>query len=369
MKVRICPLCDSEMKKAHYCDTCKSFIWQPEMLDVHYNAESRGRGEIDCAYGEDHDRYDHESYQPTAQKALHKRRDTAGKGRTRKISDSHQEVFGSSTRKNSETGKPKKKRGIISKIIAIIIGFNVIGSLLGVVAEEIGTYGFENMVESVFERIGLENDRTPEPGLPGDDSGAVPIETEVPIETDEGDEDYEDYYDSSYKEITDAELVDYPDGCNGFSHFEVTGSEFLPFVEEWLTMHYGENSILDSYEDISNYRYVYDDDLEYVYLATSQVYDVPNDNYGYIEINYDSVTDQVHSVTASSLSLEETELFFKEAAALLTEDITDDEIADSMEGLFESEVEDYNSVTLGSLYVFVMANGDGTLWLDISPAQ
>lgn len=64
MKVRICPLCDSEMKKAHYCDACKSFIWRPEILDVHYNAEKRGLGEKDCAYGAEHDRSDHseESY-------------------------------------------------------------------------------------------------------------------------------------------------------------------------------------------------------------------------------------------------------------------------------------------------------------------
>lgn len=59
MKVKICPLCDSEMKKAHYCDTCHSFIWRPEILDVHYNAQQRGMGEEDCAYGVSHDQKDH----------------------------------------------------------------------------------------------------------------------------------------------------------------------------------------------------------------------------------------------------------------------------------------------------------------------
>ena len=59
MKVRICPLCDSEMKKAHYCDTCHSFVWRPEILDVHYNAQQRGMGEEDCAYGAEHDKKDH----------------------------------------------------------------------------------------------------------------------------------------------------------------------------------------------------------------------------------------------------------------------------------------------------------------------
>ena len=53
------PLCDSEMKKAHYCDTCHSFIWRPEILDVHYNAQQRGMGEEDCAYGVSHDQKDH----------------------------------------------------------------------------------------------------------------------------------------------------------------------------------------------------------------------------------------------------------------------------------------------------------------------
>ncbi len=59
MIVRICPMCDSEMKKSHYCDVCHSWIWKPQMLDVHYNSSSRGMGEIDCAYGDEHDAFHH----------------------------------------------------------------------------------------------------------------------------------------------------------------------------------------------------------------------------------------------------------------------------------------------------------------------
>ena len=50
MLIRMCPLCDHEMKKRHYCETCGSFIWKPELLDVHLNEESRGYGEENCAY-------------------------------------------------------------------------------------------------------------------------------------------------------------------------------------------------------------------------------------------------------------------------------------------------------------------------------
>ena len=59
MIVRICPMCDSEMKKAHYCDICHSWIWKPQMLDIHYNSQARGKGEIDCAYGDEHDAFHH----------------------------------------------------------------------------------------------------------------------------------------------------------------------------------------------------------------------------------------------------------------------------------------------------------------------
>lgn len=60
MIVRLCPFCDSEMKKAHYCDACGSFVWKAQKMDIHYNTETRGLGEIDCSYGEVHDARDHQ---------------------------------------------------------------------------------------------------------------------------------------------------------------------------------------------------------------------------------------------------------------------------------------------------------------------
>ena len=59
MIVKLCPFCDSEMKKAHYCDACGSFVWKPQKMDIHYNTEARGLGEVDCSYGEVHDARDH----------------------------------------------------------------------------------------------------------------------------------------------------------------------------------------------------------------------------------------------------------------------------------------------------------------------
>ncbi len=48
MRTRICPLCDQPMKKAHYCDSCNSFVWKPVYIDIHYNTS--GSSGQDCAY-------------------------------------------------------------------------------------------------------------------------------------------------------------------------------------------------------------------------------------------------------------------------------------------------------------------------------
>ena len=94
MKVKICPLCDSDMKKAHYCDTCHSFIWRPEILDVHYNAQQRGMGEEDCAYGVSHDQKDHRNDIYGSFSDALKKEDK--KQKNRKKATSHEEVYGSS---------------------------------------------------------------------------------------------------------------------------------------------------------------------------------------------------------------------------------------------------------------------------------
>ncbi len=112
MKVRLCPYCDSEMKKSHRCDVCNSFVWKPNVLDIHYNTEERGLGEVDCAYGSGHDDVHHEEF------------------RTRKVS-------------RKINGKK------ISPVFIIIVVFWVIGALF-------------QAFESIFEDVGVEN-LTPEP--------------------------------------------------------------------------------------------------------------------------------------------------------------------------------------------------------------
>ena len=58
MKVRICPLCDQPMNKAHHCDTCDSFVWKPLYLDIHYNTDQM-QGP-DCSYHQQEHTCDYE---------------------------------------------------------------------------------------------------------------------------------------------------------------------------------------------------------------------------------------------------------------------------------------------------------------------
>ena len=167
MKVKICPLCDSEMKKAHYCDACKSFIWRPEILDVHYNAEKRGLGEKDCAYGAEHDRSDHseESYRKFSDALKNK---TARK-KEKKVSSSHEEVYGSSIHKKerktnrttaADTGENKRKAGgCLGKIILAII---ILNAIVGSVGSNLFNYftgdDFVNRIENALDEWGFDED-------------------------------------------------------------------------------------------------------------------------------------------------------------------------------------------------------------------
>ena len=144
MRVMICPMCDSEMSKMHYCDTCHSFILKPEIMDVHYNAGSRGRGEEDCAYGEEHDRTDHGNspwdtdgqtrtfWEEHRRQQEHFEKKTKGakKKAAPTAADDHAEVFGSGQAK-----KPKSRIGCLSGCFTIIFILFFLGGIIGSLLE------------------------------------------------------------------------------------------------------------------------------------------------------------------------------------------------------------------------------------------
>ena len=216
MKVKICPLCDSEMKKAHYCDTCHSFIWRPEILDVHYNAQQRGMGEEDCAYGDIYGRFSD---------AL-KKEDK--KQKNRKKATSHEEVYGSSIQKKAGRSyrtdrsgtdmeaKRRKAGGCLGKVVLAIILLN---ALLGAVGSRLIHYftngDFQYVIEDLMDELGV------------DDADEI-------IGSDTSSEEY-------YRELSEQEVSAYPDGCNGYAHFDVTDEDMGALIEAWTRTEYGRD--------------------------------------------------------------------------------------------------------------------------------
>ena len=168
MKVKICPLCDSEMKKAHYCDTCHSFIWRPEILDVHYNAQQRGMGEEDCAYGVSHDQKDHRN--DMLWKVFGCAEERRREEKNRKKATSHEEVYGSSLRKRpadliEPTGQARtwklngaRPEAVLGKVVLAII---ILNALLGAVGGRLIHYftngDFQYVIEDLMDELGVDD--------------------------------------------------------------------------------------------------------------------------------------------------------------------------------------------------------------------
>lgn len=323
MKIKLCPLCDSEMKKSHYCDCCHSFIWHPEIVDIHYNAESRNLGEEDCAYGSIHDQYDHDS-------------STSGKKKQKQQSRNRQNNTGKSTGKS-------KGRGWVSKGIALIIGLNILGSLAG------------GVIDFVEEQI--EERRIPEylsQDIPIEDT----IETEAAVEA------------WDYVEISDEELADYPEGCNGCEHFELTQNKLAAELHDWIGGYYGENREATYYEPGDNYKFVSEENETYIYLQKYFCFDLPTEAYSYIQVNWDSVTEQIHSVEASfgASKKEDAVQLLAQLIELLGEETDQAMAEEESREFFDNTSEGNFSMISHNMYVFVYASDeDGTIWMEVSP--
>lgn len=324
MKIKLCPLCDSEMKKSHYCDVCHSFVWRPETVDIHYNADSRNQGEEDCAYGASHDWYGHDMQDRNVSKE---------KRRT--------EPAGNRSRKRSETQQKTRSKNVFAKAIVIIIGLNILGSLSGTIVNF-----FEDQTDShrVPEYIAAEE---------------ITVETEPALE------------DGDYVEIPVEDLKMYPDGCNGYQHFEMTGHEMVIGLHEWMGVYYGED-IEVSYDDSgNNYQFTDEDGETYTYLQKYFSFDLPTEAYSYIQVDCDSVTEQIHSVEASFGASEQEDAIQLLAQLIeLLDTSTDNEEAEKVSrDFFEEQSGSFAMVWHGMNIYAYLDDADGTVWMYVTPFE
>lgn len=223
MKVRICPLCDQPMKKAHRCDSCNSFIWKPEYVDIHYNTDTV-HGD-DCSYdSQAHDYKYRDDGSVTMMPSRKKRKARAAENSEWTTDNSttadtykkYKKTYKMSGKTYSD-GTVPERRGASGKAKLIII-LVVVFSIISAAAEVIGT---------------LEKKMTADiSGIFSDDSIRA---TEDYFAEDEGDDWAASDEDIGRVEYSDEEVAALGSECTGFEHMDITVDEFMAVLEPELS--------------------------------------------------------------------------------------------------------------------------------------
>lgn len=364
MKVRICPLCDSEMKKAHYCDVCHSFIWRPDILDVHYNAQQRGLGEEDCAYGAEHDKKDHkEKNYGNFSEVLRKT------GRNQKTSTSHEEVYGESiqkaARKQRKSGisgadgekSRRKAGGCLGKIILAII---ILNAVIGSIGSNIFNYftgdDFRYQIENIMDELGMDAEI---PILKNADESASFERVDEEVLTDE------------------AEPVDSDD--YELSYFSLTTDAWEEKLSAWTNTEYGQ-PIQKDIEDMEHeYTYLDANGNEITVPAAINYYSLGTDQ-DYIIVYSGRENDIIFAVDASfrregnTGSYEErARSYFVMAAMTLNPNIgydstdweneLDDLYDQAADNFDEQQGEGFGSTAIDNMVMSASKYADGEIWL------
>lgn len=281
MKVRLCPYCDHEMKKAHRCDFCNSFVWKAEEVDIHYNAETRGLGEEDCSYGEAHDSIHH--YDSDSRYRLDTDNKTGSRYKSESVSKVNAEYEKEKERmkKKLERERSREQRSVEKvykkssgtkntstavKIARIIVIFVIIGNVVPMIGALFGSV-FDSISDG-FSSIGSHiAEPMPEPGY------AEPIEDN-------------DTY------MSEESLSGYSGACTAVRHVSMDGEYLVSLTEKFLSQHYPEF-------ETSVEFYGYDTPETNEVLYEYQYYTIIGEYYDeYVSINYDALTSEVHSLSA-----------------------------------------------------------------------
>lgn len=306
MKVKLCPLCDSEMKKAHYCDVCKSFIWRPEILDMHYNAQERGMGEEDCAYGEAHNENDH------------------------------------GTNLNNEKNKRKAGGWIGTILFAVIILNAIISSLGGELVHFFTELGGGQKIEDVLDEVGIDE------VLSAFDDRS---ETEEALLTGTED-DYSEAEDISYFELTKEELEDV---LSAWANAEY-GSPIRKTSDDMEQECVYEDAEGDEYTVpaiLSQYGMGNDQEFLMVYTGSEA------DDILAIDASFRNPERAYSFFSAIAMTLDPDSGYDDSDWA----DVLDDLMNQSMDGFDEQQGSGHGSMTVDDMRVSVSKYADGEIWL------
>ena len=289
MKVRVCPLCDQPMKKAHRCDACNSFIWKPEYVDIHYNTDTV-HGD-DCSYDSQAHDYKYRddgsvTMMPSRKKKKARASEnsewTTGNSTTAGTYKKYQKTYSSRTvsERRGASGKAKL-------IIILVIVFSIISAVIEVIST------LEEKVTADISGIFSENSIRATEAYPSEeeaDDWAVSDE------------------DAGRVEYSDEEVAALGSECTGYEHMDITAEEFMAVLEpELLKLGVDTESFSDS---SNNYSYDYGKDNFYSYFVQERMYDMDTDIGYYYNVAWDTFSKRLHEVSYNVYDSERAGEFF-----------------------------------------------------------
>ncbi|RGY99659.1 hypothetical protein [Clostridium sp. AM58-1XD] len=289
MQRKICPICDTKLAAGNFCPVCRRWVRKPFYMDVDYYLNERHpEYEDKCEY---HNAGAYEKKEDRRKPA----RLSAGPGRTEghsshlgrgadrpnrtavhqnQTADRPSRMAGIPTRP-AENGKRKKKSsaGSLFIVIAAVMIINVVvglsGSIRGLL-EDFGEMVHAGGMKETTEKVELIED---------------------PVIGDER--------------------------CNGFNHFPAVLEDVHPAVESWLKEHGYE--IAEMRTDVSNQEMRTESHTTTYYASTDQ-FVIQSDTESldsYVEIAYDSVTEEIHALRSVLKTREEAESLWEAVGPVL----------------------------------------------------
>lgn len=276
MRIRKCPLCDQPMKKQHRCDSCNSFIWKPEYIDVHFNTEVTGGA--NCSYdSEAHERVYNDDGSVTSMPSK-KRSSYGGEG------DREPEAYDTYKKHHEDIGSVKKKNGA-GRLIVIVVAVIVLMTVL------------PEIILGIF-RI-FESEPSPEPFY-----GYLTTEDET-----EDDDDW--VFSDSYgkrTEYSDEEVIAGGRECTGMTHIDMDKEHFVSAAESLLA-EMGVD-VSDHSEESSNFSYDYGNNNIHSYYSSVRMYYLEKPAGSYYNIDWDTATGNLHTVSFDVMDREGAEKLY-----------------------------------------------------------
>lgn len=263
MKVRMCPYCDHEMTKRHHCDVCNSFVWKAEMVDIHFNSQSRGRNEADCAYGAAHDQAHHAAAGAGTKSGSSKAANMPGNPReTAKRPQNMPEYSWKAAKSPLETDKRPQETADKHKVLSAV--FVVVAAAVIFLAPQISKIA--DWVMDSIASIGAGGDTT--------------VSETADL--------------SGYKMLAPEDIVGINVPCTTYSHMELSGTDVASMCLAFLDA-FAPDSTLEQSKYFQGYA-MEDGSGQILY---ENVYSMELDGglTEYIAVSADAVTDSVHFVT------------------------------------------------------------------------